>query len=396
MEMKTKIPKYVLRAFELLRSHDISAYLVGGCVRDIMLGHKVHDWDIAAGAPPDEIAAAFEGFRLILDGIKHGTVGVMIDGQKLEVTAFRGEGGYSDGRHPDSVFFVPDIEDDLKRRDFTVNAMALPVEPDGCVRPEQIVDPLGGMADLRAKQIRAAGNPVTRFSEDGLRVMRALRFSCRLGFEIEAETAEAVLSCRHMLNRISRERVAEEFYKILVCPAPRKILTEYIEVFTSAIGLKPANTDKIDLSDADFITRCVILFGDSTEEVLLGLKRPKSEISSGKAISTALTAPHDNTHRRLIDLGYEDTRRLIDASHALGRLSERDCRKLISEADELIKEKAPLSEAELGVSSEELMALGYVGARLGRLRRELLYAVADGKTGNTRAELTEYINKTEP
>ena len=396
MNINSKIPGYVLRAFDSLRLRGIPAYLVGGCVRDLMLGSSVHDWDIAAGAPPEDIAACFEGFRLILDGVKHGTVAVIIDGQKLEITAFRGEGGYSDGRHPDSVFFVPDIESDLIRRDFTINAMALPVDSGGYINPGKIIDPLGGMADLRAKQIRAAGDPAARFYEDGLRIIRALRFSCRLGFEIEAETSAAVRSCRQMLSRVSRERTAEEFYKILLCPAPGKILSEYGEVFTAAVGAEPANTDLIDLSGADFVTRCVILFGDSTADVLYGLKRPKSEIASGKAVSEALAAPHGSIHRRLIDLGYKDTRRLIDVSYTLGRLSLRESREMISEADALIEAGAPLKESQLDVSSEELIALGYTGARLGKLRRELLYAVADGRTGNSRDKLIDYINKTEP
>ena len=396
MDKITKAPDYLLRAFDSLRLRGIPAYLVGGCVRDLMLGLPVHDFDIAAGAPPDEIAAAFDGYRLILDGMKHGTVAVMIDGHKLEITAFRGEGGYSDGRHPDSVFFVPDIEADLKRRDFTINAMALPVEPDGQILPEKIIDPLGGMADLPAKKIRAAGDPTARFSEDGLRVMRALRFSCRLGFEIEAETAAAVRSCRHMLSKVSREKIAEEFYKILLCPSPGKILAEYGDVFTAAVGTFPENTGRVDLSPEDFVTRCVILFGDAAADVLSGLKRPKAEIASAKAVSEALTAPYGRIHRFLVDLGYDDTRRVIDVKYALGRLSLDERLELISEADALIGKGAPLKESQLGVSSEELMALGYSGVRLGKLRRELLYAVADGVVGNNRTELIEYINKTEP
>ena len=165
MNINSKIPGYVLRAFDSLRLRGIPAYLVGGCVRDLMLGSSVHDWDIAAGAPPEDIAACFEGFRLILDGVKHGTVAVIIDGQKLEITAFRGEGGYSDGRHPDSVFFVPDIESDLIRRDFTINAMALPVDSGGYINPGKIIDPLGGMADSGQNKSAPQAIPLRGFTK---------------------------------------------------------------------------------------------------------------------------------------------------------------------------------------------------------------------------------------
>ena len=194
-----------------LRRAGHEACPVGGCVRDLLLGRAPGDWDIATSARPEAVTALFE--RTVPTGLKHGTVTVLLGGMALEVTTFRGESGYSDGRHPDRVTFGVGLREDLARRDFTINAMAL--APDGSV-----LDPFGGRADLARRLIRCVGEPERRFTEDALRMLRAVRFAAQLGFSLEARTAAALASCAPLLERVSGERIRAELEKTLLSPHP--------------------------------------------------------------------------------------------------------------------------------------------------------------------------------
>lgn len=196
---------------EALIAQGYSAFLVGGCVRDTFLGVTPKDFDVATNAKPDAVISLFT--KVIPTGIKHGTVTVMVGNEPIEVTTFRTEGTYSDSRHPDEVKFVADIKEDLARRDFTINAMAM----NGLA----IVDPFNGRDDLKNKVIRCVGNPDERFSEDPLRMMRAIRFACRLGFTIEELTLASIRrNCEKLVN-ISNERIRDEFTKTLVANSKR-------------------------------------------------------------------------------------------------------------------------------------------------------------------------------
>ncbi len=198
------------------------AYAVGGCVRDALMGRKANDWDICTSALPEETLALFGEENCIPTGIKHGTVTVKMDSALYEVTTFRTEGAYSDGRHPDSVRFVPDVREDLARRDFTINAMAYN-EQDG------LIDPFGGREDLLTRRIvRAVGDPERRFAEDALRIMRLLRFAARFGFDIEAETYAAAIALRERLSCVSGERIREELIKLLETKTPGAYLPHEI------------------------------------------------------------------------------------------------------------------------------------------------------------------------
>ena len=188
------------------------AQIVGGCVRDLYLGRAAKDWDVATSAHPDEVQRLFK--KTIPTGIAHGTVTVLLGGEPIEVTTYRGEGAYSDARRPDHVVFGVTLEEDLARRDFTMNAIAFdPVA-------NQVIDPFGGRDDLVARVIRAVGDPEARFREDGLRVMRALRFAAVLGFAIEPATEAAIASALGSLARVSAERVRDELLKLLGAPKP--------------------------------------------------------------------------------------------------------------------------------------------------------------------------------
>lgn len=205
------LPQPVARCIETLREAGFAAYPVGGCVRDLLLGRAPGDWDIATAALPQAVMGLFP--RTCPTGLSHGTVTVLLDGMALEVTTFRAEGRYSDGRHPDGVTFGVSLEEDLARRDFTVNAMAL--APDGTV-----IDPFGGRRDLSAGRIACVGEPARRFGEDALRMFRAVRFAAQLDFAIDPATAAAIPPLAHRAGLLAGERVYSEVEKTLCSPRP--------------------------------------------------------------------------------------------------------------------------------------------------------------------------------
>ena len=198
-----------------------AAYAVGGCVRDSLLGRTPQDWDLCTSARPEQVLALFGEGQCIPTGLQHGTVTIKYGGQLYETTTFRTEGAYTDGRHPDEVHFVPDVRQDLARRDFTINAMAYN-------DTEGLIDPFGGQQDLQQGILRAVGDPATRFEEDALRILRLYRFAARFGFAIDPPTGQAARAlCAH-LDCVSVERIEEELSKLLAAPAPAAYLDEKI------------------------------------------------------------------------------------------------------------------------------------------------------------------------
>lgn len=209
--MKINMPEAVKEIIATLQQNHFEAYAVGGCVRDSILGREPNDWDITTSAAPEEVKALFR--RTIDTGIEHGTVTIMVDKVGYEVTTYRIDGKYEDGRHPTEVTFTRNLKEDLLRRDFTINAMAYN-DTDG------LVDIFGGMEDIRRKVIRCVGDPRARFTEDALRLMRAIRFAAQLGYTIEDETREAMREIAGNLSKISAERIQVELIKTLVSPNP--------------------------------------------------------------------------------------------------------------------------------------------------------------------------------
>lgn len=222
--MDLALPAGPRRILEQLNTAGFEAYLVGGCVRDLLRGVVPHDWDICTQARPGQIAACFPGVKTVETGLAHGTVTLVLDGRPFEVTTYRADGTYSDGRHPDAVAFVTALEEDLARRDFTVNAMALGL--DGAVQ-----DPFGGQEDLRRGLLRCVGDPDRRFQEDGLRLLRCLRFSAVLDFDIAPDTAAAIRRNLPMLDKVAAERVQTELRKLLTGARCVPVLREFPEVF---------------------------------------------------------------------------------------------------------------------------------------------------------------------
>lgn len=228
-----RLPAYAEKALAVLERNGFEAWCVGGCVRDSLLGLPPGDWDVAASALPEETLSCFRDFRTIETGAKHGTITVLVEGQPVEITTFRSDGEYTDHRHPGQVRFSRRLEDDLSRRDFTVNALAY--------HPQRgVVDRFGGLEDLKRRTLRCVGRPETRFTEDALRILRCLRFASVLGFSIEKTTGQALKTCRELLKDISHERVRDELSKLLCGEYAGQILREYSEViFTVLPELSP-------------------------------------------------------------------------------------------------------------------------------------------------------------
>ena len=251
------IPPEIEAILTGLRAGGYEARCVGGCVRDSLLGLTPGDWDICTSALPEEVVACFGEENTIPTGLRHGTVTVRSGSRVSEVTTYRTDGAYSDHRRPDSVRFVSSLAEDLGRRDFTVNAMAL--DESG-----RVVDLFGGQADLAAGLIRCVGAPERRFREDALRILRALRFAARLGFSIEAETGKAMLACRGLLHAVSPERVFAELRGFLSAPKPGRLAESFAPVLAEVLpGLGAADLAErapaLDAAPADFALRAALL-----------------------------------------------------------------------------------------------------------------------------------------
>ncbi len=218
IKMKLSIPSNAEKILRILEENGYEAYVVGGCVRDSVLGRTPDDWDITTSAKPEQVKELF--YRTIATGLKHGTVTVLMDKEGFEVTTYRVDGDYEDGRHPKEVLFTSSLEEDLKRRDFTINAMAY--HPD-----RGLVDLFHGMDDIRNKVIRCVGSPLERFQEDALRILRAVRFSAQLGFAVEKETEDGIRALAPNLKCVSAERIQTELVKLLVSSHPDYLRTAY-------------------------------------------------------------------------------------------------------------------------------------------------------------------------
>lgn len=224
---KIEIPTRIKSALRKLHDAGYEAFVVGGCVRDALLGKEPHDWDITTSAVPNEIQNVFTDYQQINTGIKHGTVMVVIDGERIEITTYRIDGDYTDGRRPDTVSFTTNIVDDLARRDYSINACA--------TTGTLLVDPFGGHDDIKNRLIRCVGDPVQRFTEDALRILRGIRFASVLNFKVEEETKKAMFECRDLLKNVSQERIAIEFCKTLLGINVRNAFLEFHEIFACIV-----------------------------------------------------------------------------------------------------------------------------------------------------------------
>lgn len=440
MEMLLK--EQVEIAIKLLTENGYEAYAVGGCVRDILMGREPKDMDLTTDAQPEEMMRIFASYKLIETGLKHGTVTVMIDSIPLEITTFRIDGDYLDHRRPHHVRFTKSLKEDLARRDFTMNAIAY--------NPEcGVVDPYGGREDIRAKTIRCVGNANHRFEEDALRILRGLRFSSQLGFEIEEETSKAILRKGNLLKFISAERIAGEFMKLLSGKHIKAVLTEYISVIGMVIPeLLPMNgfQQNSPYHIYDVLTHSALvvekvaqipqlklaaLLHDigkpqtfSKDEKSIGHFYGHAEISVqiAKGILTRLKLDHFTKERVLTLIQYHDIQ--IEPEERvvrrwLNRLSppvffelmelkradnlaqspqffhhQEKLERITQIAYHIMEEGLCFSLKELQVKGEDLKAIGMKeGKEIGKALNKLLELVLDEELENTKEVLMEFIRK---
>ncbi len=371
-------PKYVLNILCALDSAGHRAVLAGGCVRDSLLGRRPSDWDIASSASPEEVLALFP--RCVPTGIKHGTVTVLSGGGSVEVTAFRAEGGYSDHRRPDSVSFGCPLEADLARRDLTVNAMAMDAAG-------EITDPFGGRDDLRRRLLRCVGEPERRFDEDALRMLRTVRFSAQLGFEIEPRTLEAIRALAHLASGLSAERVRDELLKTLRSPAPG-LVWQLVDLGLLGACLAPgdASAPREALDVLPIYARLAHFCRDlelggyimSTDRFLAALRFDGETLRRTASAVEVLKSGSRDWKRLLRDHGEA----AVLAAHPKNRALRAVFRS--GECWEL---------SSLAIGGRELAALGYSGPELGRELRRLLDHVIDCPADNRADILCKLVER---
>ena len=407
VKSKPSCPPHLIPLLRLFASHGEAAYPVGGCVRDTLMGRIPHDWDVAVTTPPDATMSICQsaGLRVIPTGVRHGTVSVLVplcgdltDRESpydlIECTTCRTEGGYTDGRHPDAVTFTGLIEDDLSRRDFTVNAMAFTGDGDSL----SVLDLFGGRDDLQNGVIRAVGDPDTRFTEDALRLLRGVRFAVKLGFSIEENTYAAICRRAEGLSRISRERISEEFQKILTSPDPERgvsLLTETgLMPYVLPCGISPLGAGDLPSLPADFTLRMAcLLWGQddpSAAENLAGLRLPNTVKGSILTILRSAAMEIKATPKKAREWRHT-LGELSSAALTVRRAHEADT----AETDDMLrlveastKQGEPVDMADLAVNGRDLISLGFKPGRpLQDVLCELLELVWEDPSKNSREVL---------
>lgn len=435
-----KIDSNCIGILKKLESSGFQAFFVGGCVRDTLMNQEINDVDVTTDALPEQIISVFSGYKVIPTGLKHGTVTVISEGVPFEITTFRIDGNYSDSRHPDSVTFSSDIKDDLSRRDFTINAIAM--DEDG-----NITDPFGGMNDISNRIIRCVGAPDLRFSEDALRIMRAVRFSSQLGFKIESETRKAVLSMKKSLEDISRERIREELDKLICGKKAVDVLLEYKDIIGEIIPEIRACFDfeqysryhKYDIyehsiraleavpCDSVFLRRTMLLhdigkpcsfkMGEDgyghfkghaqkgeiiAEEILRRLRydnrtidltctliaRHSDKIGSEKHIKRLISKLGTETFIMLMKMKKADNCAKNDFVLFENELFD----DYIRTAERLEKEGCCLKLSDLAVKGNDIISLGFNGPEVGKILNELLERVINEDLPNEKDTLIDFIN----
>ena len=400
------------RIIEILEKAGFPAYFVGGCVRDTLLGREPEDWDIASAARPEQVMALF-GADALPTGCKHGTVTVKCGGEAFEVTTFRTDGRYSDGRHPDQVTFAGSIREDLARRDFTINAMAM--EKGG-----RILDLYGGISDLKGETVRCVGNARIRFEEDALRILRALRFAATLGFAIEPSTADAIHREARLLERVAAERILIEMNKLLCGKGCRQILLAYPDVLgvflpelLPCVGFDQRNIHhcydlythtvlSVDSVAAEPVLRWTMLLHDIgkvntfTEDERGQMHfygHPKVSAAMAEDICTRLRMRKKDREDIVTLIAWHDrdipvTEKGIGS--AVRALGEENFRRLLAVKRADNRAQAP---EDLAVNGNDLLALGYEGREIGAALEWLLEGVIAGEMDNKRDALLAALAK---
>lgn len=439
--MDIYIPENVKRILNTLESAGYEAYIVGGCVRDSILGKNPRDYDVTTSALPEEVKACLEGFNVIETGLKHGTVTVVSGDDYVEVTTFRIDGEYVDHRRPESVEYANNLADDLARRDFTINAMAYNAKIG-------IVDNYGGQKDLFRQVIRSVGNPCMRFDEDALRIIRALRFASELGFEIDGTTSNAIHEMKNLLLNISAERVSKEFDLLLMGNSPANILMEFSDVFctifpevSASVGFDQHSRYHIydvwkhsavavENSVPDREVRLALFFHDiakpkccvfddegnghfpgheqeSAEMAEKIMRRMKYSTDTIKCVTQLIkyhyVTPIDDekvVKKLLAAIGSQYFFKLTELMKSDSRAKQSICFERVqileameAKAERILDNKECISITQLDIKGTDIAALGAQGSRIGEILDELLSMQIDGKVQNEKAQLMAAAEK---
>ena len=389
-------PKYVRQILFTLQARGHLAYLVGGCVRDVIMEITPQDWDICTSALPEEVLELFPGS--MPTGIRHGTVTVVIGSKSSEVTTFRTEGDYRDHRRPDSVTFVSDLITDLSRRDFTMNAIAL--SADG-----MIADPFDGVSDIAKRTIRCVGEPKLRFTEDALRMFRALRFSARLGFTIEYDTMQAIEQCAPLAAELAPERVRDEIEKILLTTRPETMSAAIsfglMKKYISGAGWKTPNFADIADMPRKALTRWVAFaimlrkygYIPSARDFLMQLRLDGRTIRCCADAEVLLSQepPRDDLGwKKMLNRYGVDTVTCAVQTYAVIYGIDRE-----KELKNILKSGECFSLKHLAVTGDDLLALGLKGPELGEMLKFLLEYVMEYPDNNKREILLELAKYSE-
>ena len=408
MNSNIKLPDDVLEIFSVIKEYGADAYVVGGCVRDSLMGRTPHDWDICTPSLVCELLSMFEekGYYVIPTGLKHGTITVHLNGNNYEITTFRKDGSSSDHRHPDNVEFTSDLELDLERRDFTINAMAY--------NPEiGLIDLFGGLDDIENKVIRCVEDPKDRFSEDALRLMRAIRFACQLGFSIHPSIGWEISYtdiCKD-LKYVSAERINSEFCKMIVCDDFYKRLVWNMRLFKTIF---PELEDLIDnhrkhflstvdalknCKSKDLITRLSVFFSifdfDKIEPIMRRLKfdcdtiKKVKELAEFKYLSCVnLINEKSLIKSYLLCIGVEQFEKLMELNKSYK--VEADYHDVKNKLNEIISNKECYLIRDLAVNGDDLIANGFTqGKDIGEVLMALLSFVINNNDLNTKEQLLE-------
>lgn len=396
------MPKHVKYIINTLEKNGYEAYAVGGCVRDAIIGKEPNDWDITTNATPMQVKKLFK--HTIDTGIQHGTVTIMIDKVGYEVTTYRIDGKYADGRHPDKVEFTVSLKEDLKRRDFTINAMAYN-------DTRGIIDLFGGIEDLKEGIVKCVGNPYNRFDEDALRILRAFRFAAVLNFEVEEKTKKAAGDLAENLNKISKERIRTELDKLIMSDTPEKLMEARKCGLLKYILSEVEDDINIELVKAmpknNYMKWAALLYHREEEEVSKILKKLKFDNKTVNICKRIVGYSKDfrNIYKENVrvaahEVGVDIFDKFLEFSKVCINLQDwkggeyPDNSDYINNIEHLYKKVIDdgdcLSLKELAVKGGDLMEIGVPkGAKLGEILNILLYKVLDNPKYNNREKLLE-------
>lgn len=394
--MEIKIPIFAEEILKMLEDKGFESYAVGGCVRDSLMGKTPNDWDICTSALPSQIKTAVYPLKVITVGEKHGTIAVLNRGKCVEVTSFRTESTYTDSRHPDSVDFVKDVSEDLKRRDFTVNAMAYS-------KKRGFKDLFGGLKDLDNKIIRCVGEPEKRFSEDALRIMRAVRFSAVLGFKIEENTSKAVSDYAYTLKDISAERIYEELKKMFCAEHFEWVENRYENVFASVLGEENILKERfscIKNLDCDFVLRLSAVLKDrqSSQRALSKLKADKQTQKNVLSVMNALSEnkiPQSRIEARFLinKYGVKSAEYFLKISSVIQCENMDKAKYALNMIYDIVKKNDCTDISMLDINGNDLSALNIHGKDIGNTLNKLLNLVMSDKLKNKKSALINYVKQ---